>query len=69
MIKRKWILMLKKFSSSDKLYNDVLIIDKICKVVNCLRIGSIYLLTFICLKCFSESNSSIFSRTFSNTEF
>ena len=58
----------KRVDFSDKLYNDVLIIAKICKVVNCLRIGSIYLLTFICSKCFFESNSSISSRTFFNTE-
>ena len=58
----------KRFNFSDKLYNEVLIIDKIFKVVNCLRIGSIYLLTCICSKCFFESNSSISSRTFSNME-
>ena len=58
----------KRFDFSDKLYNDVLIIYNICKVVNCLRIGSIYLLTSICLKSFFESNSSISSRKLSNNE-
>ena len=60
------IFNVKRCDFSDKLYHDVLLIEKICKVVNCLRIGSIYLLTFICSKCFSESNSLISSRTFSN---
>ena len=58
----------KRFNLSDKLYNDELIIANIYKVINCLRISSIYLLTFICSKCFFESNSSISSRTFSNME-
>ena len=47
---------------------DELIIAKICKVISSLKISSIYLLIFICSKCFSESNSSISSRTFSNIE-
>ena len=48
---------------------DELIIAKICKVISSLRISSIYLLIFICSKCFVESNSSISPRIFSNMEF
>ena len=47
---------------------DELIIDKVYKVISSLRISSIYLLIFICSKCFVESNSSISPRIFSNME-
>ena len=58
--------MLRDLTLQINYITDVLIKAKICKVINCLRKDSIYLLTFICSKCFSESNSSISSRTFSN---
>ena len=66
--KTKISFNVKRLNSSDKLLADALIISKICKVINCLRISKIYLLTFICSKCFVESNSSISSKAYSHME-
>ena len=66
--KTKWVLRLYDLTFNISYITDELVIAKIWKVVNCLGIGSIYLLTFICSKCFSESNFSISPRFFSNME-
>ena len=67
--KTKISFNVKRLNSSDKLLAEALITAKIYKVINCLRISKICLLTFICSKCFVESNSSISPRIFSNMEF